>query len=73
MASPTLSSYMDTMLDAVKLYFPKGNDDIIKDALKYSVKKRYKSTPAKINNNYKHKLDHKLNPDAVKMLYKYLF
>lgn len=52
MASPTLNSYMDAMLSAVKLYFPKANDDIIKDALKYSVKKRFKSTNVSINNNY---------------------
>lgn len=52
MASPTLASYIDTMLDVVKLYYPTGNDDIIRDALKYSIKKRYKSTNARINNNY---------------------
>lgn len=51
-SSPTLNSYMDTMKAAIKLYLPMGNDKVIDDALKYSIKKRYKSNPASIENNY---------------------
>ena len=52
MPSPTLKEYIDTMADCTKLYYPNIDDNILNEAIKYSVKKRYKSNRATIDNNY---------------------
>lgn len=52
MASQTLADYMSTMHDCVKMYFPNLDDNFIDDALRYSIKKRYKSSQITLNNNY---------------------
>lgn len=52
MSSPTLQAYMDDMKSIMHLYAPNCSESLIEDALKYSIKKRYKSTPARLNNNY---------------------
>lgn len=52
MASQTLKEYMDMMSNSVKLLYPNINDEVLYEALKYSIKKRYKPTNASIDNNY---------------------
>ena len=52
MASQTLADYMSTMHDCVKMYFPNLDGNFIDDALRYSIKKRYKSSQITLNNNY---------------------
>ena len=52
MSSETLMEYMNTMKECVHMYYPNLDDNIITDALKYSIKKRYKSSQVTINNNY---------------------
>ena len=52
MPSATLVEYMDTMKECTKLYYPDLDDNLINDALKYSIKKRYKSNQVQLVNNY---------------------
>ena len=52
MPSQTLTEYMNTMHECVKLFHPNLDDNFIDDALRYSIKKRYKSSQVVINNNY---------------------
>lgn len=52
MASQTLKEYIDMMSDCVRLYYPNINETVLNDCLKYSIKKRYKSSTISIDNNY---------------------
>ena len=52
MASQTLKEYIDMMSDCVRLYYSNIDETVLNDCLKYSIKKRYKSTPSSIENNY---------------------
>ena len=52
MPSETLKEYMDMMSDSVKMLYPNIDDKVLYEALKYSIKKRYKPTNASIENNY---------------------
>ena len=52
MASETLKEYMDMMSKSVKLLYPNIDNTVLYEALKYSIKKRYKPTNASIENNY---------------------
>lgn len=58
MPSETLKEYMDMMSDSVKMLYPNIDDKVLYEALKYSIKKRYKPTNSSIENNYtKEKVD----------------
>ena len=52
MPSATLMEYIDEMTDCTKMMYPNLDTDFVKDSLKYSIKKRYKSFTVSVNNNY---------------------
>ena len=52
MASQTLQEYSDTMFDCIKLYYPEIPREVFNEAIKYSIKKRYKQNIVSIDNNY---------------------
>lgn len=52
MPSATLMEYIDEMTECTKMMYPNLDTDFVKDSLKYSIKKRYKSFTVSVNNNY---------------------
>lgn len=52
MPSATLMEYIDEMTGCTKMMYPNLDASFVNDALKYSIKKRYKSFTVSINNNY---------------------
>lgn len=54
--SPTIIRYKQTMMDCVKMYCPELDNRDIDKALDYSITKRYKKTPARVENSYTKKV-----------------
>lgn len=49
----SLVQYKDTMKRVVRMYYPNLSDMDLNYAVDYSINKRYKETPVRIENNYK--------------------
>lgn len=54
--SSTIKKYKHKMSRFVRMYYPQMNNKDINLALDYSIQKRYKETPVKVDNSYTHKV-----------------